>query len=230
MARVNVNTATREDLVNVAGLRPDLADEILEFRRRGKITSVEALGEVPGLGPATLDQLRKSLDFRVQSGNGDDRGEGGHGGKHAIDKSAGVARDAADLAVKLTREVTDETGNVAHHGLQVAQTVVASMGELQREVAQRSAEQAAGLGRALLAVAHEQTQHNANLLNALTEAVDWTKASKAVDWDKLVQLQSEFLRVSLERSAQLTQHWLEVTQAVMAASASAARQQARKAA
>ena len=46
MARVNVNTATREDLVNVVGLRPDLADDILEFRRLGKITSVEALGEV----------------------------------------------------------------------------------------------------------------------------------------------------------------------------------------
>ena len=100
MARVNVNTATREDLVNVVGLRPDLADDILEFRRLGKITSVEALGEVPGIGPATLDQLRKSLDFRIQSGNGDDRGEGGHGGKNAIDKSARAARDTADQAVK----------------------------------------------------------------------------------------------------------------------------------
>ena len=36
--------------------------------------------------------------------------------------------------------------------------------------------------------------------------------------------------ISLERSAQLTQRYLEVTQAVVAATASAARQQARKAA
>ena len=46
----------------------------------------------------------------------------------------------------------------------------------------------------------------------------------------MIELQGEFLRASLDRSAQLTQRYLEVTQAVMTATASAARQQARKAA
>ena len=45
----------------------------------------------------------------------------------------------------------------------------------------------------------------------------------------IVQIQGEFLRASLDRSTQLTQRYLEVTQAVMTASASAARQQAKKA-
>ena len=52
---------------------------------------------------------------------------------------------------------------------------------------------------------------------------------KAVDWDRVVQLQGELLRGSLDRSAQLTQRYLEVTQAVVTAIASAT-QQARKAA
>ena len=62
MAKPNVNTATREELVDVAGLRPDLADEILKLRRKGKV-GLEALDEVSGVGPATLEQLRKALDF-----------------------------------------------------------------------------------------------------------------------------------------------------------------------
>lgn len=70
MARVNVNTASREELVDVAGLRPDVADAILRVRREGRITSVEALGRVPGIGPATLQQLRGALDLDTPAGNG----------------------------------------------------------------------------------------------------------------------------------------------------------------
>ena len=165
MAKVNVNSATRQDLVDVAGLRPDLADEILRFRRRGKLTSVEALGEVPGVGPATLEQLREALDFRDQAGNGDDRGP-------------------------------------------------------EREVVQRSTEGAAELGQALVGLVHEQTQHSLETFTALTSVVDW---------DRAFRIQGEFLRASLERTAQLNQRYLEVAQEVTTAAASAAKQQGRKA-
>ena len=73
MAKPNVHTASRDELVE-AGVRAELADEILKLRRKGKI-DLEALDEVPGVGPATLEQLRKSLDFSDQPKNGDDRGE-----------------------------------------------------------------------------------------------------------------------------------------------------------
>ncbi len=78
MAKLNVNAATREELVEKAGLRPDVADAILEFRGRhgGRITDVEALDELRGIGPATLEQLRSVLDFRdkvEKAGNGSDK-------------------------------------------------------------------------------------------------------------------------------------------------------------
>ena len=80
MPKVNVNVATREDLVEKAGLRPAIADAILEYRGRhgGRITDVEALDELPGVGPATLDELRSALDFRDKgekagNGNGSDK-------------------------------------------------------------------------------------------------------------------------------------------------------------
>ena len=68
MAKPNVHTASRDDLVE-AGIRAELADEILKLRRKGKI-GLEALDEVPGVGPSTLEQLRKSLDFSDQPKNG----------------------------------------------------------------------------------------------------------------------------------------------------------------
>ena len=67
MPKANVNTASREQLVE-AGLRAELADEILKLRRRGQVTGVEALGELPGVGPATLEQLRQSLRSASRAG------------------------------------------------------------------------------------------------------------------------------------------------------------------
>ena len=64
MAKPNVHTASRDELVE-AGVRAELADEILKRRRKGAIR-LEALEEVPGVGPATLEQLRQVLDFREQ--------------------------------------------------------------------------------------------------------------------------------------------------------------------
>ena len=58
----------------------------------------------------------------------------------------------------------------------------------------------------------------------------WTALAGAVDWERVFRIQSEFLRTSLERTAELTRRSLEITQAVMTAAASASSQRARKAA
>src|SRR3954449_3854823 len=78
MPKLNVNDATREQLVETAGLRPAVADALLEYRTKhgGKIESPEALGELPGVGPATVDQLRDVLDFRDRSEKGEKGGNG----------------------------------------------------------------------------------------------------------------------------------------------------------
>src|SRR5690242_3988782 len=63
MAKIDLHEATREQLVEGAGLRPLVADAILKARdeRGGGIADLgalkEALAEVKGIGPATLDQL-----------------------------------------------------------------------------------------------------------------------------------------------------------------------------
>src|SRR5919205_4187121 len=95
MPKLNVNDATREQLVEAAGLRPAVADALLEYRARhgGRITSPEALGELPGVGPATLDQLRDVLDFRDKGGNGHDKA--GQDAERETRQTAGKAAEAA---------------------------------------------------------------------------------------------------------------------------------------
>ena len=303
MTKPNAHTASRGELVE-AGVRAELADEILKLRRKGKI-DLEALDEVPGVGPATLEQLRKSLDFREQPRNGDDRGEpngkdaadkAAEAGKRAADQAAEVSartadqvaetgkrtadqatetgrrttvrvaqlgeraadqavevgkrtadqvaqvgartveqvaeagRRTADQAGEITRELTDRTGNLIQQSLRVVQGTTDAARALPRDVARQSAEGTAEIGRTLLSLMHEQTRQNLDVMWALTAAVDWHRAVKAVDWDRVIQIQGEFVRASLDRSVQLTQHYLEVTRTVMAAKTSAARRQAGKAA
>jgi uncharacterized protein (TIGR02271 family) len=63
MAKLDLNEVTREELVDVAGLRPTVAEAVLRARDEhgGGIADLgalkDALGGVKGIGPATLDQL-----------------------------------------------------------------------------------------------------------------------------------------------------------------------------
>jgi competence protein ComEA len=199
MARVNVNSATRDDLVNAAGLRPDVADAVLGFRRRhGRITDVQALEELPGIGPATVDQLRKALDVGDKGGNGGDQAR------------AGERATATGVRVAST---------TAREGTEIVRKVFGAAAETEREVAGRSAEGVAELGRLWVDLLGEQTRHNLEVATAL---------GRAVRWDEVVQAQGEFVRVSLERLHELNRRYLEIVQDMMEA-APAAVERARKA-
>jgi hypothetical protein len=150
--------------------------------------------------------------------------------KDATDRAAEQGKRAADQAAEVTREAAGRADDVARHGLQVVQRTTDALGGVQREVARRSAEHTAELGRVFIDLLQEQTQHNLKTFAALTGAVDWDQVAKAVDWEQVTKIQSEYLRVSLERGAQLTRRYLEVTQAVVTATADVAKKQARKAA
>jgi hypothetical protein len=150
--------------------------------------------------------------------------------KNATDRMAEQGKRAAEQAAEVTREATDRAGDVARNGLHVIQRTTDALGGVQREVAQRSAEHTAELGRVFVDLLQEQTQHNLKTFAALTGAVDWDQVAKAVDWERVTKIQGEYLRVSLERTAQLVRRYLEASQAVVAATADAAKKQARKAA
>jgi competence ComEA-like helix-hairpin-helix protein len=59
MREIDLNTASREDLMEVPGVSYIMADNIIGFREEhGAITSVEDLRELPGMDETTLEELR----------------------------------------------------------------------------------------------------------------------------------------------------------------------------
>ena len=91
------------------------------------------------------------------------------------------------------------------------------------KVTSGSNKRAAELGRALLALAHEQTRHHLEVLRALTEAVDWDDRTRTMDWGRILQLQGEVLQRSQARTVQLHQRYLELTRAVLEATVTSRR-------
>ncbi|MFN3741921.1 MAG: ComEA family DNA-binding protein [Anaerolineales bacterium] len=57
--RININYATREELMTLPGIGPVLAQRIIEYRETyGPFVDVEELLNVEGIGQALLDQIR----------------------------------------------------------------------------------------------------------------------------------------------------------------------------
>ena len=58
---VNPNTATREQLMTMPEVGPEIADRILKLRPFTDAADMEK--RVKGIGPKTLEQMKKALDF-----------------------------------------------------------------------------------------------------------------------------------------------------------------------
>jgi hypothetical protein len=180
MAKANVNTASREELVE-AGIRAEIADEILELRRKGKIAGPEALEQVPGVGPATLEQLRRALGFGepAKGSSGGDRGQerergGGRGGEEAAEAAGEVQRELAQRSAEGTAELgqalVDLVQEQARHNLETLKALAEAVDwercfQLQAEYLGASLERAARLNRRYL----EATRA------VMTAAVDTTR-------------------------------------------------------
>ncbi len=150
--------------------------------------------------------------------------------KNTTDHAAEQGERAANRAAEATREATERAADAARQGLHVVERTVGAAAEVERAVAQRSVEGTAELGQALVDLMQEQTRHNLETLRAFGEAIDWDRVARAVDWDRMRRIQAEYLQVSLERAAELTRRYLEVSQAVVTAAASVAQREAKKAA
>jgi competence protein ComEA len=62
---ININTATAEQLEALDRVGPALARRIIEHRKvRGPFQSIEALVDVPGIGPKILERNRHRITVR----------------------------------------------------------------------------------------------------------------------------------------------------------------------
>ena len=134
---------------------------------------------------------------------------------------ADLGKRTTDKAVDLTRETVDKAEDMTRGGFRAVERTVGAAREVERAVTRRSAEGTAEFGQAFTGLFKEQAQHNVDTMSALTGAVDWKQ---------VVEIQTGYLRVSMERMAQLTQRYLEISQAVLTTATSTALRQADKAA
>jgi competence protein ComEA len=62
---VDINTAGVERLVELDGIGPAYAQRIVDYREQhGPFDTVDQLGEVNGIGPKTLEEIRKQVVIR----------------------------------------------------------------------------------------------------------------------------------------------------------------------
>ncbi|MEK0082666.1 helix-hairpin-helix domain-containing protein [Benzoatithermus flavus] len=214
MARVDVNTASREQLIEQVGVRPEVADEILKLReKQGRIADIEALRDVKGIGPATLEQLRSALAF------------GETAAKKAASEAADVAATTVRAGAETARSAADAGARVTSIGvrdsLQTAQRAMEAAGELERRTARAATDSAASFGRSFADLASEQMNEN------LRVAIELTRARNL---GQVVEIQSRYLRETLERLMRLGSCYTEMYQKLLSPAAFVTRSRADRAA
>jgi len=58
---VNINQASLEALIDLPGIGPVTAKKIIQFREEQAFTRIEDIQKVPGIGPATFDEIKPYL-------------------------------------------------------------------------------------------------------------------------------------------------------------------------
>ncbi|NJO33519.1 MAG: hypothetical protein HC869_10590 [Rhodospirillales bacterium] len=108
-----------------------------------------------------------------------------------------TSKNAAETA----REASDRTERTTRRNLQLVDKAGEAAGQVGLVAARSSAEGSARLGRAFSDLMAEQTHYNIKAMHEL---------AAAVDWQEVARIHGEFLRATLERTALLSQRYLQL--------------------
>lgn len=214
MAKVNVNKATREDLVDVAGLRAPVAEAIVKARdESGNFADMDALRtalkDAKGVTANALDQLEGSLEFGAEQA------------KEMASKAADVAKAGADTTRKMAEKTAEVTMIATRTGAEAATKVAQRAAAIEKESVARSAETAKDLSELVVSVMTEQMQANVEAMQALAKVKSWREA---------VEINTTYMRGNVERMSSTTSRYIEAMTRLMGSMSRLGRDELNKAA
>ena len=59
--KVNINTASKEELMQIEGIGEKTAEKIIEYREKNKFTDIEELKEVKGIGDKKFEKIKDNI-------------------------------------------------------------------------------------------------------------------------------------------------------------------------
>jgi competence ComEA-like helix-hairpin-helix protein len=180
----DLNEASREELVEVAGLKPAKAETIVKLRQeQGPIGSIEQLRDAAKLGKAEIDKLQDSFVVAAKAARETTQEAAKQGGE--------AAKRVSETAQEIGRRGSETAQRIGETTRQTAQSALGDMGEAGRQMADGMAP-AARMGMLWLSFWPEQ---------AAQGMVAAGRLMRCRSLPELVQVQSEFALGSIDRLA-----------------------------
>lgn len=122
--RVDLNRASRNELMQLPGVGPAMADRIVAHREsNGRFSKVEDLDHVPGIGDATVSKLR--IWVKVDLAEGEERTEPDRlTRKPPTPKSKSESKNTAKGPVDVNRATLEELNTLPNIGPVLAQRII----------------------------------------------------------------------------------------------------------
>jgi hypothetical protein len=179
----DLNEASREELVEVAGLKPDTADTIVKLRsERGPVESVDKLRETAKLGEEDVGKLQQAFQVAGEAAQ--------HTSQEVLSQGTEALRRVGETARDLTQRGTETAQRIANTTQQAARTTLDDLGEASRQM--DGMVPVARVGMLWLSFWPEQAAQTVSAVTRLMQCRSFPEA---------VQVQSEFTLGSINRLA-----------------------------
>ncbi len=64
VGKININTAAKEELMQLDGIGEVLADRIIEYRKNSKFTAIEDIKQVVGIADAKFEKIKDDITVK----------------------------------------------------------------------------------------------------------------------------------------------------------------------